>query len=258
VGELLRTFNYPRNAFASTARESATKAHEVIARARGGTLLDKDEPFNDSKTFLGTVGRRDSGPIVTGVGDLYERLYFKDPTDAWRWLVTRAMWRYSFPNGTNSLANRAAQQLEVSFNFFDLMLRLTWAVSAEVDERSVLYFDELLPILDDDEAWGLSHHNLYAAILDGRSSSGFPAPASRRSLLGDLETAYKCGRDNMNTVFRKGFGQSGLFELVTVGPKIVGVKIAERVSESPVLWRRLRHVLDHPAPFDGTAEDADE
>lgn len=258
MGELLRSFNYPRNAFASTARDSATKAHKVIERVRGGVLLEKDEPFNDSKTFLGTVARRDSIPIVNGVGDLFDQLYFKDPTDAWRWLVTRAMWRYSFPNGTSSHANRAAQQLGVSFNFFDLMIRLVWAVSAEVGERSVLYFDELLPILDDDEAWGLSHHRLYVMVQEGRSRSGFPVLSSRRSLLGDLEDAYKCGRDNMNTVFRKGFGQSGLFELVTVGQLIVGVKIAERVSESPVLWRRLRHVLDHPAPFAGASGGLDE
>lgn len=258
MGDLLRTFNYPRNAFASAARDSAEKAHEVIQRTRGGVLFEKDEPFNDSKTFFGTVARRDGVPVVTALGDRYEELYLKDSIDAWHWLVTRAMWRYSFPNGTSSHANRAAKAVGVSFNFFDLMLRTTWMLSAEVGDEAILFFDELLPHLDEDEVWGWSHHRLHAAVIQGRHASGFPATNSRRSLLGDLEDVYNCGRDNMNTVFRKGFGQSGLFELVTVGQQIVGIKVAESVAESAVLWRRLRHVLDHPAPFKGSFGDAND
>lgn len=70
-----------------------------------------------------------------------------------------------------------------------------------------------------------------------------------RSLLDDLEREY-AARDNYNTVFRKAFGQCGLFDLVRAeANRIVGVRISDEIWESPVLYRRLRFVLDHPTSY---------
>ena len=215
MGQLLQTFNYPRNAFASTPQESADKIHEVIRRTRSNALLEKDEPFNDSKTFLGIVRREGDHVMVTKVGDAFEELYVENPVGAWRWLVTRAMWRYSLPNETNSTSNRVARETGSSFNFFDLVTRLIWVLGSEPWPRDVLYFDELFALLDDDDAWSLDHRSMARAVWERRPDGGsFLRPSQRRSLLGDLEDEFGCGRDNMNTIFRKAFGQSGLFDLV--------------------------------------------
>lgn len=247
MGELLRTFNYPRNAFASSPQESADKVHEVLGRTRRNALLEKDEPFNDSKTFLGIVRREGDDVMVTRVGSAYEELYVENPVGAWRWLVTRAMWRYSLPNGTQSRSNRVAQESGASFNFFDLVTRLTWVVGSEPWPRDVLYFDELFALLEDDDAWSLDYRSLARALWERRpDDDSFPGPSERRSLLGDLEEEYGCGRDNMNTIFRKAFGQSGLFELIEHSRFVVGIRISPKVPNDSVLWERLRYLLDNP------------
>src|SRR5665647_2788611 len=116
MGALLRSFTYPRNAFASTASASADKTHETIGRVRAQALRQKDEPFNDAKTFLGVAGRLDGQPEVTRLGEAFEALYRTNGTDAWRWLVTRSMWRFSVPNGTQMDVNDDARAHSVSFN----------------------------------------------------------------------------------------------------------------------------------------------
>ena len=254
MGKLLSSFTYPRNAFASTAAESAEKTHDTIGRVRSNTLHEKDEPFNDAKTFLGVV-RRDNGvPIVTKLGKAFEDLYNSNQTDAWRWLVTRAMWRFSVPNGTKMQANADAAELGANFNFFDLLTRVIWMLNAEEHPGNSLYFDELLPILDDDAAWELSPSELFAQLHAGRSAPVAP-PHLHRALLGDLEDEYNCGRDYMNTVFRKAFHQSGLFDLTRNGNQPVGIRLSDQIPKDPVLWRRLRYVLDHPVRWQDPVDD---
>ncbi len=245
MGKLLHSFTYPRNAFASTARDSAIKTIETIERARSGALKEKDEAFNDAKTFLGVVSRQHGEPVVTKLGEFFEAGYHSSGVDAWRWLVTRSMWRFCVPNGTGMQVNKDASRLDVKFSFFDLVTRLIFMIAAEPVPANSLYFDELLAILDDDGMWGLTHGELYLEVQDRRGGQ-VAEPSGHRVLLGDLEDEYS-KRDYLNTVFRKAFGQSGLFELTMKdGNQPVGICLAANVSGDPVLWRRLRYVLDNP------------
>lgn len=247
MGRLLKSFTYPRNAFAAAgAVASANETIALIARARSNALLQKpqggvEERFNDSKQFLGVVR---NGPEVTAVGEQFLRLAAADTEDAWRWLVTRAMWRYSVPNGSNAQVNTVARELGVTFNFFDLIARTCWMLSGLPHLEDVLYFDELLPILDDDAVWGERAVDLFNRVVAARPDP-LPPLSERRTLLGDLEEEF-AKRDNMNRVFKAGFGQSGLFDVVTVGSRLVGIRVSDAVPQSPVLWRRFRHVIDNP------------
>jgi hypothetical protein len=254
MGRLLSSFNYPRNAFASSALESADKTHETIERARSKQLRDKDEPFNDAKTFLGVVTGTKAAPGVTKLGEAFETHYQANRTDAWRWLITRAMWRFSVPNGTQQEVTKAATELGVSFNFFDMIVRTIWMLAVEPYPGDSLYFDELFAILDDDGAWALTGTELAVAVLNSRRD-GVDPPAGHRSLLGDLEEEF-CGRDNMNTVFRKALGQSGLVDLTKNGATLVGVRLSDQVPRNEVLWRRLRFALDHPMLWTASADGA--
>ena len=260
MGNLLHSFTYPRNAFASTVRESATKTFKTIERARSGALRRdpsgevKDEAFNDAQTFLGVVSRHDGEPVVTRLGERFEAGYRLNEVEAWRWLVTRSMWRFCVPNDSQMNVNKDARLLKVKFNFFDLVTRLICMIAAESAPANSLYFDELLAILNDDGMWGRTHGELYREVQDRRGGS-VTEPSGHRVLLGDLEDEYSIGRDYMNTVFRKAFGQSGMFELTMKdGNKPVGICLSANVSGDPVLWRRLRYVLDNPVfwPSDDT------
>lgn len=251
MGNLLRSFTYPRNAFASTARESATKTFETIERARSGTLRRdpsgevKDEAFNDAQTFLGVVSRHDGEPVVTRLGERFEAGYRLNGVEAWQWLITRSMWRFCVPNGRRMEVNMHASDLNVKFSFFDLVTRLIYMIAAEPAPANTLYFDELSAILDDDTMWGRTHGELYLEVQDRRGGQ-VAEPSGHRVLLDDLEDEYS-KRDYLNTVFRKAFGQSGLFELTMKdGNKPVGICLATNVSGDPVLGRRLRYVLDNP------------
>jgi hypothetical protein len=252
MGELLRKFTYQRNAFRSNAGKSAEAAFEAVARASAQQLQVaedgsvKDEAFNDGKAFLGTVSRnKDGRPSVTEVGRVFEQMYLKNPIDAWQWLVTRAMWRNSMPNGTQSAANSHVRKHGFHFNFFDLMLRTMWHLGAHPAPENILFFDELAAILDDDKAWMSTPESLYQSILVARD--GDVTLAGHRSWLGDLEEKYKISRDNMSTVFNKAFKQCGLFDIVEYDSKTIGVRIGTEAASQPILARRLRFVLDNPS-----------
>lgn len=259
MGDILRSFTYPRNAFATSEVQSAEKALATIDRARrqslhtdaGGSV--KDEAFNDSRAFLGTVARDSSGsPVVTDVGTLFEQYCEYDKFEAWRWLVHRSMWRFSVPNGTAQQVNEAAQRLGISFNFYRLIAGVLAVLSNQPENGATLYFDELLPKLEVDQNFGLQYHELAHMILEDRPGL-LPTEQSRRALLGDLEDEY-CVRDNMNTVFKKGFGQCGLFELIQVGPKLIGIRLSLDALEDPVLSERYRFTIDHPVQWSGGEE----
>ena len=253
MGKLLRTFTYQRNAIRSSVGQSADSAFGVVQRAATQTLSTspdgsvKDEAFNDCKVFLGTVRRNgDGNPEVTQVGRVFTEMYAESPNDAWRWILTRAMWRNSIPNGTKSTANQHAKDLGVSFNFFDLILRILCHLAAHPSPEDVLNFEELFSILDDDAAWNQTPHDLYRRLITWRGEDAVTM-AGHRTLLGDLEDQYGIARDNMSTVFNKAFKQSGLFEMVEHDRLLIGLRIGTEASRQPILARRLRFVLDNPS-----------
>lgn len=258
MGKLIQTFTYPRNAFASSAEESAQKALEVIQRVERRTLHRtngryKDEAFNDARLFLAIVGGPLDDPHVTNVGVQFRTLFQHSDTAAWRWLLTRSMWLYSFPNDSQAHCNIVARNLEAQFNFFDMITRLTVHFSALPAPGNILYFDELMHTLDDDKNWTLRSEELFFEVLKSRQSvleahetRGAPEPHRHAQLLDDLEPRYHASRDYMNSVFRKGFGQSGLFQIVLSGGSPVGIRLDPASYSNPVLAERLRFVLDHP------------
>ena len=251
MGTLLRSFTYPRNAFARTADESAQKVLDVIDRARRDDLIRvggeiKDEPYNDVRLLSRAVTGTASEPSVTKVGERYVELARQSPRGAWRWLLTRSMWLYSFPNDTNAAASKAAQDLGVRFNFFDLITRLVVHLSALPQPDNTLYFDELLMVLDDDVSWGLNSEDLHDRVLEARRQARKSDPGDHAGLLDDLEPHYGLGRDYANTIFRKAFGQCGLFQMIVVSQSVVGMRLSMAAYDNPVFAQRLRFVLDNP------------
>lgn len=260
MGQLLQNFSYPRNAFAGTPEESGQKVLDVIDRAERGALFQsvgkvKDEAFLDMRLFLGVVGGTVQDPEVTTIGENFRNLAQRSVTGAWRWVLTRSLWLYSIPNPSKVACNAPAERLGVSFNFFDIVTRLLVHLSAMPSPENTLYCDELLAVLDDDEAWALSSENLHDEALRLRASMGLNQPSEHARLLEELEPKYGVGRENMNTAFRKAFGQCGLFDVVRVGQSVVGLRLDTGVYENAVLGERLRFVLDNPRKFTDWAKD---
>lgn len=257
MGQLLRTFTYPRNAFAATAEQSAQKALDLLDRVGAKKLLEsspgqiKDENFNDSRVFLGIVAGPPTDPVTTTVGASFRKLADQSPVGAWRWLLTRSMWLYSVPNGSNVQVNKTAHDLGIRFNYFDMVARLLVHMSALPAPDNILYFDELLAVLDDDANWTLQADELFQLILSSRLKHGLIEPGDHRELLSDLEPAYSISRDYLSTVFRKAFGQSGLFTITTIDHRVLGIKLDPSTYENPVMAERLRFALDNPRIFGG-------
>ena len=257
MGTLLRSFTYPRNAFASSAESSAQKVLDVLARAETGNLLEsssepgkiKDEAFNDMRLFLAVVGGPVGEPFVTEVGNRFRRLADQSPVSGWRWLLTRSMWLYSVPNGSEAAYNKPAKELGIRFNYFDMILRLVVHFSALPRPANTLYFDELFAVLDDDANWSLSSEKLHDKVLDAREALGLEHSEEHGSLLDQLEPQYGVGRDYMNTIFKKAFLQTGLFDLVGASNKIRGMRLDPGAYDNPVLGERLRFVLDNPKHY---------
>lgn len=188
-------------------------------------------------------------PHVTVVGERFRHLARQSERSAWRWLLTRSMWLYSVPNGSQADANTAATNLGVSYNFFDMITRLAVHFSALRSPENVIYFDELLPVLDDDLNWTVAGHELFQRVLASRADLGIASLSDHAGLLDELEPQYGLSRDYMNTVFKKALGQSGLFLLTGVESRVLGLKLDPAAFENRVLAERLRFVLDHPRTF---------
>lgn len=252
MGALLQTFTYPRNAFAASAEASAEKALRLLDRVNRNKLLRhetgkvKDESFNDSRLFLAIAAGQPEAPHITPVGARFLELAKQSEVGAWRWLLTRSMWLYSVPNASAVACNSEARALDLWFNFFDMITRLTVHFSALPAPANIVYFDELLPVLDDDENWRRSDHDLFQRVLRSRDELQVTSPSDHAELLSELEPRYSISRDYLNTVFRKAFGQSGLFTIMGIDKRVHGIRLDPATYENPVLAERLRFVLDHP------------
>lgn len=105
-----------------------------------------------------------------------------------------------------------------------------------------LYYEELCMIFNDDSSWGMKPEDLLYLLMQIRQNR-ITVTHENRSLLGDLEDEYGIPRDNLNTILNKAFKQTGLFEYVLGGSRIVGLAISSETDS--VLQRRIRFVLDH-------------
>jgi hypothetical protein len=258
MGSLIRSFTVGRNFLKRTTAESADAAHQAIELvSRGGLDLQvlkstdngRYNIIRDLMSFTGILKRDANQAIVTEVGTRYLTLYAKSHEDAWRWLVTRSLWLYVMPNGTDTEGNRQAQSLNASFAFFHLMLGLLSAMSALPNDDRYVSYEELCFLLNDDANWTKSPVELLQLVLTNRAT-GASSRTSTRLLLGDLEEQYQIGRDNLNTVLNKAFFQTGLFEYKPVGNASRGAYgIALTSVADPVLQRRIRFVLDHRQVF---------
>ena len=248
MGLLIKAFTFDRNTLKGTTAESADSALEHMEKAVAGGTFSKVESniITALGNFLGLLARTDKGTVVTALGRTFVALSERNREDAWRWLITRSLWRYVVPNGTGSPLNATASQLKVSFSFFRTMLSLMVELSSLPGDRRFLYYDELCSLLDADENWADSAASLFAKLLLLRQQ-GFSSPEARPKLLDSLEDKYGIGRDNMNGLLRKAFGQTGLFEYRMGRDAEVGIAVHQRLDD--VLQRRVRFILDNPADW---------
>jgi len=248
MGELLKQFTYPRDAIAGSLRQSADRAFKLIALVEKGQLNDKatQNHFTDSKAFLGIVDGDKKSPVVREIGELYAKRYGEDPISAWQWLLTTSMWLYAFPNRSGAHTNRMVKELGIKVNFFDLILRTLHHLSA-VPGGEALYFEELLPVLDDDHHWDWSPLGVAPAILKARGGSGEVSTPYSRPLLADLEDKYGVKRDNLAATFKKNFAQTGLFSLVSnAQDQPIGIQLSTDTQVDGIYRDRYKHALAHP------------
>lgn len=253
MGKLIETFTLGRNFLKRTKRESADAAYAALKQIDGlnlQTLKAEDNGrynvIRDLISFTGIIRREHEKGVVTEVGRRYLELYEQNPEDAWQWLLTRSMWLYHVPNGTDASVNEAAKKEGKSFSFFRQLLQLLTALTAFPGDDRFLSYAELTHLLSNDQNWDRSVDALLANVLALRKADSKISLSSRR-LLGDLEDEYKVGRDNLNTVLNKAFSQTGLFEYRREGMAATGIALSRQLTD--VLQRRLAFIIDSPIAY---------
>lgn len=255
MGSLSSTFTFGRNALKRDAVTSAAAAMRAIDSVLGGADLrslkaSDNGAYNvvrDLISFTGVLQRTGDQGEVTALGSVFVRLYGQSPTDAWRWLLTRSLWLYTVPNGTQAGVNEAARAVGADFDPFRRFLALCVAASTLAGGARFISFEELCALYDADDAWTADPPELFQRILAGRLANGDIAN-SARSLLGDLENAYGIPRDNFSTFFVKAAAQTGLFEFREAGARTTAIALSSQLDQ--VLQRRVRFILDHPQRFE--------
>jgi hypothetical protein len=253
VGNLLTSFTFDRNTFKRSPELSADSVAEHIDLVRKSSSLDKTASniVGAPYSHMGLFRKDEAGQFhSTDLADSFLRLYRQDKKDSWRWLITRSLWRFSTPNGTQAKANAVAVSLNAAFNFFQVVVRILSFLQGEPGERRFLYYEEFCQMMNDDKAWTRTPLQLFQDLQTARSG-GFPKLGSRKGFLVDLEPSYSIPRDNMNGLFQKGFEQTGLFEFIQNGVKPVGIALSSRLDA--VLQNRARFILDHPVVWDPKA-----
>lgn len=250
MGSLSRSFVLPRNALKSETQASAASAMRSIEEVRMGIDLaqlksENNGAYNvyrDFISFTGIIERRAQSAVVTPVGEAFARLYRQNPTDAWRWLLTRALWLYTVPNGTDAAVNQVAAAQDISFDFFRRFLGLLSMLGSLSGDERFLSYAEICTLYDDDAAWALEPAELLARVLANRNAD--PAlHASARTML-NIEPEFEIPRDNFGALFGKTFRQTGLFEYRSSGRSNSAIALAPQLDR--VLQGRIRFILDHP------------
>ena len=101
MASYIRSFTFDRNSLKKTARESSEAVQRYIDIAISDAELDKNSSniIGALRNYLGVIN---ADRKLTAIGEKFLQLYAVNIEDAWRWLLTRALWLYSVPNGTNA------------------------------------------------------------------------------------------------------------------------------------------------------------
>lgn len=250
MSDIIKAFTFDRNAVLRTPELSATQAIAIIDEVLSGRPLDKtaSNKVGALASYMGLFSKESGVYKTTPLADNFRTLYNQDKGDAWRWLLTRSLWLYVVPNGTQSPMNAVANTAGVQFSFFRLIMQILKHLQANPNEERYLYYDEFISVMTDDSKWAASALELTDWILAIRPS--LPAPNAKPSLLGDLEVTYGLPRDNYNGLFNKLFAQTGLFEYIENSGKQVGIALRDNLDD--VLQRRVRFIIDNPPEWSGS------
>lgn len=243
----IEAFTFDRNSVKKTTKESSEATKHHIDLAVSGATLEKT-PSNIIGALRSYLGVIDGDRKITSIGEKFLALYSMDVEDAWRWLLTRALWLYSVPNGTNAKVNVVANNRSDSFSLFRYLVSLLVQLEAMQGEERFLYYDELAELLSDDVNWTLAPHELFAKLLKNRETMTF---SRDRVWLADLETEFGIPKDNFGAFFTKCLRQTGLFEYKSNANHRSDVGVAIKAVLDPVLRKRIRFVIDEPRTFSG-------
>ncbi len=247
MGELLKSFAFDRNTIKRNADVSTKEIFEHIALVDSGAELNKTQSniVGAMRSYLGVLDSRNN---LSPIGKKYLDLYHQNPTDAWRWLLTRSLWLYSVPNGTNAQVNRIARGASQKFSLFRSIIGVLVQLESYPGEERFLSYEEFAYLWNDDQKWSLSPQKLFHEVVTNRESQVF---TGNRIWLGDLEDEYGIPRDNMGTFFTKCLGQTGLFEFKKQDGGNAGVAIAISQDLDAVRRGRIRFIIDNERLFDG-------
>ena len=255
MGGLIKSFTFGRNTLKRNIGESSKATLEAIEKTQVGLDLTSLKALDngaynivrDLITFTGIIERTGNVAKPTPLWEAYQRLHAQNPEDAWRWLITRSLWLYVLPNGSQVNANSFAKSSGISFNFFRSVLGLLCLLASLPEDDRFLQYGEFSEIFDDDAVWGQSSVEAFSLLLNLRK--GGAKNFLNRGFIDDLEPQYSVPRDNLNTVFNKAFQQTGLFEYKQVGGKLTAIALAAGLDA--VLSNRIRFILDHPVTWLG-------
>lgn len=251
MGELIRAFTFDRNTYRRTLDHSASfvEAHINMVKAGSSQTKVDSNAIQALASHMGVFRKEsDSTYAPTAVAEGFEEIYVQERSDAFRWLMTRSLWRFVVPNGTGGGVNARARKIGVSFGFFQLLLGILVHLQALEGDQRFLYYEEMCALLNDDATWALPPLEFLTLVLERRQQMGTMVASERRGLLADLEDEYEIPRDNLNGFFRKALSQTGLFQYLHAGDTPVGVALAPALDRA--LQSRVRFVLDHPCAWD--------
>ncbi|QCI98846.1 hypothetical protein [Agrobacterium larrymoorei] len=248
TSDIVKSYTLTRNVLGDTIARSAERVSKYINLIGDGLLGDDYRNLskvqkNDISALASNTGlfvqADEGGYLPTELNRNYRILQAQNPNDSWQWLLTRTLWHQQVPNGSNGRYNAPAKAAGVEFNLFKSIVTVTQILAGMSNDERFLYYSELLFILKNDENWALEPLSFLAQLMHLRKAG---LVDRNRALLEDLEDEYGAGRDNLNTVFVKAYRQTGLFSFKVLGGANVGIALAADLT--PVLQRRVRHVID--------------
>ena len=256
MGELIQKFTFDRNTMKRDLPSSAKAVAEHIEYVRSEIELEKTASniVGALTRYMGVFDKIAGKYRISKTGNVFLQLFSQNNEDAFRWLLTRSLWRFVVPNGTECLVNAVAIKLNVRFALFHLILSLLKHLETMSGKARFLFYEELCELLDDDKNWTRSAIDLFLILQSIREKRGLPS--APRRLLGDLEEKYHVSRDNLNGYINKALAQTGLFEYIESGGGPVAIALSASLDD--VLQRRVRYIIDHPLKEDNAVKQWEE
>jgi energy-coupling factor transporter ATP-binding protein EcfA2 len=267
MSRIIEEFTIGRNINFASAEDSADKVLEVVSAIDDGVDLSEEgnkhlrNRFWAHRSHTGLFAGEVSSPQLTRLTEKFTKFCDQSKVDAFRWLITRSLWLFVVPNGSNADVNEVARKKGIRFDFFRLILRVLVLLESECRDKRFLYYDELFEILKHDENWTISAEEFYTKVLDLRNSGKLAAVENKLSPLKLEDKLSEEGidirRDNINTVFSKSFHNTGLFDQYRLSNGMnVGISISPDLDRE--LNRRVRFVLDNPIGWDPNEQEWEE